>query len=256
MAYVALGKMLPKAISRPLFGDRDLFGRVPIADDPSWIIWRKLDNAFYDENQRQSVGALVNHAGYQVMRRVRLESLNVLEIGPGALDHIDYWCDKPSRFFLADIRAEFFDRAEMRLQKAGVPVQRLLVEPERPGLPLADNSIDTIISFYSLEHLHPLIDYVNEMLRVLKPGGMLVGAIPCEGGMAWGVGRFLTTRRWLKAHGCNEPDKIISWEHPNFSDNILNVLSKTMKRELVNFWPLPLPCIDINLVARLVYRKC
>lgn len=257
MGYIALGRHLPPMVSRPLFGDRQLYGYAPDHEDASWQVWRRLDQAFYDQNQRRSVGAFVNDAGYRIMRRVLLQGLTVLEVGPGALDHLRYWRDKPEMFFAADIRPDFLARAERQLRLQHIPARAILVDERRSAaLPLPDCSIDILLSFYSLEHLYPLEEYLTEFMRVLKPSGKLVGAIPCEGGLAWGMGRFLTTRRWLKAHGCAEPDKIISWEHPNFADGILNLLNASMQCEHMDFWPSFVPIIDVNLIARFIFRKC
>ncbi len=257
MNYVAFGKKLPKALSVPLFGDRERFGYTPDVKDASWKTWRQLDLEFYDQNQRRSVGGIVNGMGYRIMRQIKLHGLKVLEVGPGALDHVEFWQDSPEMFYAADIRPELLARAEQRLRVRRVAVQSILIDVNRPVLlPLPDASIDAVLSFYSLEHLYPLPDHLREIIRVLKPSGRLIGAIPCEGGVAWGLGRFLTTRRWLKAHGCTEPDKIISWEHPNFADGILNELHRQMRSELVSFWPMGVPIIDVNLVARFIFRKC
>ena len=79
MNYFAFGKMLPKWLSVPLFGDRERFGRTPDVEDASWKVWRRLDVEFYDQNQRRSVGAIVNGMGYRVMRRTRLEGHGCME---------------------------------------------------------------------------------------------------------------------------------------------------------------------------------
>jgi SAM-dependent methyltransferase len=121
---------------------------------------------------------------------------------------------------------------------------------------VADGSIDVVVSFYSLEHLYPLEPHVREIRRVLKPGGVLVGAVPAEGGLAWGAGRFLTSRRWLKRHSTIDPDKLICWEHPNFADQVVAELDRQLERRLVQTWPWPWPpLLDLNLIVRLVYAK-
>ena len=75
-----------------------------------------------------------------------------------------------------------------------------------------------------------------------------------EGGLAWGLGRFLTSRRWLKKILIN-PDKIICWEHPNFISRIKNLLDKNF--QLVNsaFFPFRISSGDLNLVFSLCTKK-
>lgn len=53
---------------------------------------------------------------------------------------------------------------------------------EKEALPYEDNSVDEIACFEVLEHLDDLIFAMNEMWRVLKPGGILKGKVPSEGG--------------------------------------------------------------------------
>ena len=93
------------------------------------------------------------------------------------------------------------------------------------------------------------------MNRVLKPGGILVGAIPAEGGLGWGLGRALTSRRWFKKNTSINPDKIICWEHPNFADTIIKELDRVFKLQKISQWPLRIPIIDINLIIKIIYKK-
>jgi SAM-dependent methyltransferase len=46
------------------------------------------------------------------------------------------------------------------------------------GLPFADNSFDVITSFETLEHLHERSLFVQELKRVLRPGGILFLSTP------------------------------------------------------------------------------
>ncbi len=211
---------------------------------------------FYDANQKRGVGKIVNDAGYRVMRRIALTGKRVLEIGPGSLNHIPNWRGKPASYAIVDIEPECLDRGAERLREHGVPVTTHLVDEDYGGkLPFADEEHDVIVSFYSLEHLYPLSSYLGEFLRVLKSGGVLVGAIPAEGGLAWGRGRFLTTRRWMHRNTNIDPDMVICWAHPNFADTILGELDERMTKRYLRFWPALIPSIDANLVIKFIYEK-
>jgi SAM-dependent methyltransferase len=256
MKYPTLGYRLPHPLSAPLFGDRAKFGLVVQPEDPCWQEWQRAYLHFYFSTQKQSAGKLVNNAGYRVMRRINLTGKQVLEVGPGDINHTGWWRGMPARYVIADIQEAMLDLSRETLTARGIPHEsRLLERADLGALPFEDREFDVVVSFYSLEHLHPLASYVDGILRVLKPGGTLIGAIPAEGGLGWGLGRFLTSRRWLKRNTSIDPDKLICWEHPNFADHLLATLDGRMRRQYLGFWPLAVPSIDLNLVIKFVYAK-
>ena len=247
--------LLPHGIRAPLWGDRERWGLVVDDQDPCWHEWQRTYLDFYAANQREGVGTRVNDAGYRVMAKIDLGGKRVLEIGPGDIRHIAFWRGRPDQYFLADIQTAMLNKAEDKLAAAQVPCRSMLVR-RGERLPLEDASVDVVVSFYSLEHIYPLPPYLDEISRVLRNGGILIGAIPAEGGLAWGGGRLLTSRRWFRKHTAIDPDKIICWEHPNFADQIIAELDRHLERKRIEFWPLKwLPLLDANLVIRFVYRK-
>lgn len=73
--------------------------------------------------------------------------------------------------------------------------QTHLVARSTGPIPFPDESVDLFVSFYSLKHVQKLDQYVQKLHRILRPEGQVVGAVPAEGGLAWGLGWPLTTRR-------------------------------------------------------------
>lgn len=256
MKHFSVGHRLPRQLAAPLFGDRRRFGLTVRHDDLCWRQWEKTYLEFYDMSQKRSIGALVNAGGYRIMSRIDLSDKRVLEVGPGEIEHLPHWRGMPECYVLADISNQMLDRSSVRLSAANVPhACRLVTRANEGRLPFDDAEFDVVVSFYTFEHLYPFADHLREMRRVLKPGGLIVGAIPCEGGLAWGLGRFLTTRRWLKRHTTINPDKIICWEHPNFAETLMETMDSELVRRHVSYWPLTIPSIDLNLVIRFVYAN-
>ena len=251
----AIRNWLPGALKVLLWGDRSRWGLQVINEDSDWKDYQKILPDLYKETQRTGLGQVINDAGYRVMSSIDLTDKQVLEIGPGDIRHLQYLKGKPSEYVLADISPEMMAFAQQKLTEQTIAHRSILLQRNQP-LPLADESIDVIVSFYSLEHLYPLRPYLQDMHRVLKPGGILIGAIPAEGGLAWGGGRMLTSRRWFKKNTQIDPDKIICWEHPNFADHIISELDLVFQRKSVDYWPLPwMPMLDINLIIRYQYHK-
>jgi ubiquinone/menaquinone biosynthesis C-methylase UbiE len=251
-----LRNYLPYSVYSPLFGDRRTFGLQVKPNDTCWTEWQDMYLKFYYANQKRSIGAIVNDSGYKIMQEVSLSGKTVLEIGPGDIHHISNWRGRPERYVIADIQQAMLDYSASKLESAGIQYKCvLLTDREKIELPFRDAAFDVLVSFYSLEHIYLLRDYLPELVRVLKPGGILIGAIPCEGGIAWGLGRYLTSRRWLKRNTSINPDKLICWEHPNFADEILKQMDNHLIKKQIEFWPLALPSIDLNLVIKFVYTK-
>lgn len=255
MTYLALGHRLPGFLSKPLFGDRERFGLVADPEDPSWKEWQGRYMDFYMASQRTSVGLTVNRAGYKIVETIDLSGRKVLEIGPAAIEHINHWRGRPSHWVNFDVRSDLLELAAAKLESTGIPHEEVTGDAASEALPFADDTFDVVFTFFALEHIHPLEPHLREIHRVLRPGGVVVGCIPCEGGVAWGLGRFLTSRRWLLRNTSIDPNRVLCWEHANFADFILNSLDKQFERRHVRFWPLRVPVIDMNLVASFVHAK-
>ena len=76
-----------------------------------------------------------------------------------------------------------------------------------------------------------------------------------RGGLAWGFGRMLTSRRWMKKNTNIDPDKIICWEHPNFVSNIKFHLDNIFSLQKQNFFPIKIINGDFNLLFSFIYAK-
>lgn len=256
MKFKAFGYRAPRFLSNPLFGNRQLYGLEPDETDSCWQEWTGTYHQFYESTQKSGLGLLINNAGYEILRSVDLTGKQVLEVGPGDLFHMPFWKGNPDSYTLVDIDKKFLANASEKLSAQNIPNDLRLTGRDTGGdLPAKDCEFDIIVTFYSLEHLYPIGEHVRDMLRVLKPGGKIVGAIPAEGGLAWGLGRFMTSRRWLRKNTSINPDKIICWEHPSMSDEILSCLSDQLHLEKLTYWPARLPLIDLSLILRFIFSK-
>lgn len=98
----------------------------------------------------------------------RLEALaGLLDVGPGGRV-LDYGCaEQPYRRFFGE-RVEFIG-ADL----PGNPAADILIGTDGT-LPLADDSVDAVLSTQVLEHVAEPATYLDECLRVLRPGGRLL----------------------------------------------------------------------------------
>lgn len=251
-----LRRILPNSINSRLFGDRFKYGLNPNPADPEWEEWQNFYNRFYNETQKQGSGSVVNNSGYRILRQINFDGMNVLEIGPGSLPHIGFWFGLPSRYTLVDVDKSFLESSLTILEQHGVNADPILID--RGTLPdVPDGSLDFIVSFYSLEHILDLEKSLRFYHKKLKAGGQLVGAIPNEGGLAWGLGRYLTSRRFVHKNSNINYDKIICWEHPNFIDEIFaKIYREGFVSRYQRQWPFGfIPLSDMNLVTSFIFEK-
>ncbi|MBC3765011.1 class I SAM-dependent methyltransferase [Neptunicella marina] len=250
---MAIRNILPSFIYTRLFGDRKQFGLDIQEQDSDWQAWLNFYNIFYTDTQSTGVGERVNHLGYKVLNNIDFKGKIVAEIGPGSLPHLAYWNAMPDSYYAIDVKKDFLENAQRLLPDI---CKQVLVKRDQK-IPLAEHSLDILLTFYSLEHIRNLDDQLTHYFQLLKKDGILVGAIPNEGGIAWGLGRYLTTRRFVKNNADFNYDKIICWEHPNFADDILRSIKKCgFKLQLLQYKPLSfIPLTDTNLVTLFIATK-
>jgi SAM-dependent methyltransferase len=141
------------------------------------------------------------------MRRRRRELLRTatgrtLEIGGGTgLNLAHYPADLPE-LIVAEPEATMRQRLEERVARAGSRVRVLDAPAER--LPLADDSIDTVVSTLVLCTVDDPAAALSEIVRVLRPGGQLLFIEHVRSqshGLAWCQDRL--ARGWQRfAEGC------------------------------------------------------
>lgn len=249
-------KLLPYSIYKVLFGDRKQFGTKCDYKDSEYLDWSKNYLKFYEDNQKGTLGEKVNHFGFKIVKSLDYKGKVVVELGPGLIEHTDYNAENPDRYIVVDIDQQFLTASSEFLGKKGYKsVEEVLIQPGSKKLPFEDNSIDIILTFHQLEHVYGLEEYLIEIKRVLKPNGILAGAVPTEGGFAWGLGRFLTSRRYVKKNMDFNYDKIICWEHPNFVDKIQKLLLEHFTPIKLHKKPFGLLPFDFNLSFSFILRK-
>ena len=223
-------------------------------NDPDWIIWSKFWQEFYDKTQKSGIGAIVNNLGYKILLNIDLSGKKVMEIGPGNLPHIKYWKNLPEEYTAIDVSERSFKYLK-KLDKKIIIKKYIIKHNKINDIPL--NKIDIIMSFYSLEHIHNLADMLKFFYNKLNKNGLLVISIPNEGGLAWGLGRYLTTRRFVNNKTKLNYDKIICFEHPNFINDIISSIKSTnFKIVTKKSYPLGnLMPLDLNLVTSLICKK-
>jgi len=89
-------------------------------------------------------------------------------------------------------------QAQRRLVRHSAPPRVSLLRSDAAWLPFADNAFDRVICTYALRVIPHYQRALDEVRRVLKPGGVFV---VLDGKLSTGVSRFLNPLALWSAHG-------------------------------------------------------
>lgn len=120
-------------------------------------------------------------------RFVPLATGVVLEVGVGSGLNIAHYGADVRTLYALDPSAESLRMARRRAKRAGFAV--MLVQATAEAIPLADASVDTVITTWTLCTIPDPGRALEEMRRVLRPGGRFIfvehGRSPDEGVTRW-----------------------------------------------------------------------
>lgn len=185
-----------------------------------------------------------NH-GY-VIKHSPADFLKTLEIGAGLGEHLHYEN-------LSQAQQQNYVALEMRENmaekiKQSFPDTQVIVGDCQKILPFDDSHFDRILAIHVLEHLPNLPATIKEMYRLCnKKNGRLSIVIPCEGGLAYSLGRKLTAQRIFENRYKQSYKWFIEREHINKPHEILEELALYFHVEHKSFFPFLIPAIHFNL---------
>lgn len=93
----------------------------------------------------------------------------VLEIGFGSGKNIPYF-QNITKLYALDPSKELYDLSETNRVTSNIPIEYLQASAEK--IPLADNSVDSVLSTWSLCSIPHPEKALSEIVRVLKKGGV------------------------------------------------------------------------------------
>lgn len=187
-----------------------------------------------------------NH-GYPV--RAGAGSRRTLEIGAGLGAHIGYEDLERQEYYAVELRQELADSLGTRF-----PAVNTLVADCQQHLPFEDGFFDRVLAIHVLEHLPDLPAALDEVARVLAPGGRFVAVIPCEGGKVYSLARRLTSKRLFEREFGRDYDWFIRHEHINLPWEIEAELRKRFRLADSRYFPFRIPWVSVNLAIGLTMR--
>lgn len=136
------------------------------------------DSMDHSEVNRLFVDELLTAAtanGFEARLNASDDPLRVLDVGTGtALIPVEF-CRRPvtASVWAIDLAVEMLKLAERNVRDAGLHGRILLEHIDAKGLPYEDGEFDWVISNSIIHHIPQPAESLSEMLRVLRPGGLL-----------------------------------------------------------------------------------
>ena len=127
-----------------------------------------------------------------------------------------------------------------------------LVKYDGKIIPYDTDFFDRIIISHCLEHILSPELFIEEMMRVLKKGGVLSISLPTDPGLAWRLGRlFVGLFKVKKSYNLsfNEFEYLNATEHVNSIFNLISIIRYNYKGSIEeSFYPLKIKLPDLNLI--------
>ena len=190
-----------------------------------------------------------NHT-YPLNHLPAMSRFSTLELGAGIGGHIGFEDLSRQDYYCIELRQNMADAITERF-----PTVRTTVGDCQEFLPFENNSFDRVVVIHVLEHLPRLPDALDEVLRVLKPGGIFSVVLPCDPGLAYAVARKLSAERIFRRRYKVPYGWFIRREHINSPHEILSLLKDRFAVTDTTYFPLGLPVAGVNICIGTTLRK-
>lgn len=204
-------------------------------------------------SSHQEYGLIERFNHHYVTKHAPKNFLTTLEIGAGLGEHLKYEHlsnDQKKNYVALEMR----ENMAAKIKQSHPNIQTLVGDCQEV-LPFSDGHFDRILAIHVLEHLPNLPAAIKEMHRLCnKQAGYFSVVIPCEGGLAYTLGRKLSAKRIFEKRYKQPYKWFIEREHINKPNEILEELMPYFYIEHKSFFPFLLPIVNFNLCIGITLR--
>lgn len=192
------------------------------------------------------IGVLFRYQHKRLSPRDYRNNERVLEIGPGFEPHIKYVKLNFKKYYCLELNKS---KELKRYYKNKFP-NIIYKNYDGINLNFPENFFDRIIISHTLEHIINFEEFLIEMHRVLKIGGVISIASPCDNGFLWRFGRFLLKKTYFKLLKISDLDYDynLAKDHVNTIFQIISVLRKRFTIISEYYLPFKIKILDFNLI--------
>lgn len=190
-----------------------------------------------------------NH-GYALRRLPEVRPFKTLELGAGIGAHVAFEDLSIQEYHAIEVRPSMADALRQRF-----PLVRTAVGDCQRALPYEDSFFHRVVVVHVLEHLPDLPSCLDQVRRVLKPGGILSVVLPCDPGLAYEIARKISAERFFRKRYRIPYRWLARREHINSPGEILHLLRERFVEMERSYYPLAIPIVNLNLCIGSTWRK-
>lgn len=191
---------------------------------------------------RNPITAWIHDSGHKKAEQLRKKkNVLILDCGCGNGDHLRFVQSKTVGIDKNDKMLEIAQNANPTIT---------FLQGDITKIPFRDNSFDSIVSMYVLEHIDALQEAINEISRILKRNGEFIVGLPTEG-FSFRIGRKLTTKRYMEKRYLIDYEKLVEEEHVNDYKSVLKELEMRFKITNKKWLPFYIPSLNLNIIVLL-----
>lgn len=176
--------------------------------------------------------------------------VRTLEVGSGIGAHIGYEPLDRQEYHCVDLREPLVKKI-----KESYPSVTASVADCQKRLSYDDGFFDRVVVVHVLEHLPDLPKAIDEIYRVLRPGGVFAVVYPCDPGLAYEIARKISAERLFKKRYHIPYRWLVRQEHINAPGEIEFVIQKKFNIVDQTYFPLHIPLNNINLCIGVTAKK-
>jgi SAM-dependent methyltransferase len=170
------------------------------------------------------------------------ERFRTIEIGAGLGEQLAYEDLSRQDYTCVEFREEMADEIKKRY-----PSVTTIAADCQERLPFDDGYFDRAVAVHVLEHLPDLPRALDQIRRVLRPGGVFSVVIPCDPGFVYGIGRKFTAQRTFERRYKKPYELFLRREHINSPAEIVGVMKERFDIVHRQFFPFRVPSVNLNV---------